>query len=478
MVLRFVAIIVAIFGLNIGSAQNRFAAIVDNIQYNPAYSSAAIGIHVVDVKSGKTIYGINEHQRFVPASVMKLITSATALEILGPVYRFRTSIGYTGSLKNGVLKGNLVVKGGGDPSLGSEFFTCNDYATSFMEAWLMRIKSAGINLVDGNLVLDASIYDDELIPGTWIWKDIGNYYGAGASAFTLNDNIYRITFKSQAKAGKPTEIVAIQPPIEELDVENKVLSSDINRDLAFIYGSPLDKSRQVRGTIPKNKKAFTIKGSILQPEFHFANTLIEYLAQNGVFVTGSIIFDSASDAKVVQLYEQESPTLAEIVEVLNHESVNLFAEHLLKQLSVVESGQGTYGESLEIVSRFWNDKIPEPFFMEDGSGLSHFNAVSPAVFTTILAYMNNQSRYTHAFKNSLPVAGEGTLSSFNRVLFPGNSLRAKSGSMTRVRCYAGYLTTKQNKELAFCFMFNHFDGGSSALVQKIEQLLAALSNGE
>ncbi len=459
-----------------GNAQENFEKAVQKIREKPEYKNATIGIDILNLATGEKVFGLNEHQLMIPASTIKLVTSAAAMEILGADYRFRTVIGYTGKIRNTKLTGDLIVVGGGDPALGSEYFRDQYFNPHFMDVWAQNIKAAGIQLVDGDIFLDPSIYNDEEIPDTWIWGDIGNYYGAGPSAFTIYDNLYRISFKSPKQPGKQTTITAINPKMEDLNISNEVISSDINKDQAYVYGSPLDKSREIRGTIPKNRKSFTIKGSVLQPEELFASELLTHLAKNGVFVTGNIVFHPVNRNKMKMVYVQESPTLESIAEVLNHESVNLFAEHLLKQISAEIQGEGRRDSSIAIVQRFWKDKIPDHFFMEDGSGLSHFNAISPADFTAILKYMYNTSKNRQAFLTSLPTAGEGTLSGFSTKLFPKEILQAKSGSMTRVRCYAGYLKTDNGKRLAFNIMFNNFGYSHSALVNEIENLLLVLKS--
>ncbi|MDX1285049.1 MAG: D-alanyl-D-alanine carboxypeptidase, partial [Draconibacterium sp.] len=166
----------------------------------------------------------------------------------------------------------------------------------------------------------------------------------------------------------------------------------------------------------------------------------------------------------------------EIAEVLNHESVNLFAEHYLKHLAVVQNGLGNRNDAIEIVQNYWKKRglTTDYFYMADGSGLSRFNAVSPGFYTNFLIKMSDNK----FFLNSLPSAGEGTLDRFNESLLPGLTLQAKSGSMTRVRCYAGYLKTNSGKTLVFSFMFNHFSGSHSALIREIQKLFVLLKSEE
>jgi D-alanyl-D-alanine carboxypeptidase/D-alanyl-D-alanine-endopeptidase (penicillin-binding protein 4) len=453
-------------------AQHNFQSTLDELLSQPEFSQATVGICINDVETGKPLFEYNPGKFMIPASTLKIITSAAALEILGKDYRFTTSVGFSGNIKNQTLNGNLVIVGGGDPTLGSEYFR-NEYENPhFLDTWAQKIKAAGISKINGDLVFDGSLYDSEKIPPTWIWEDIGNYYGTVTSAFAVYDNLFRITFSSPPRAGEPVRIISTFPEMEGLEITNHVLSSDVNRDQAYVFGSPLDNKREITGTIPKNRKSFTIKAAVHQPEKLLAADFIDRLAKAGVFLKGEVKIGKVEPEQFHAVYIQESPTLAEIVKVLNHESVNLFAEHLVKQIAAVKTGMGSREKGIELIQELWKSKgMDSRFFMEDGSGLSDFNAVTPAQFTYILNFMMNEGTCAEPFFQSLPGASNGTLSGFDSAVFPGNTIKAKSGSMTRVRCYAGYLKLDSGRLASFSVMFNHFPGNHSGLVREIQNLL-------
>ena len=337
-------------------SQSGFESRVQVLLEQPEYKNASVGIHVLDLSSAETIFEWNPEKLLIPASTMKLVTTAAALEILGSDYRFQTKIAYSGKIGNNeTLNGNLVVIGGGDPTLGSEYFRDQSYSVHFLELWANQIKAAGIRKVNGDLVLDASIYDSEKVPDTWIWGDIGNYYGAGASACTVYDNLFRITFRSPQNAGEPTEIISTYPKIQGLEITNEVMSSDDNSDQAYVFGSPFDKNRLVRGTIPKGRNAFTIKASIPQPEEILARDLMKQLAKEGVFISGEIRFGKTNKTDRQVIYIHESPVLVEILKVLNYESVNLIAEHLVRQIAFEKTGVGNREKGLNIIKEFWQN---------------------------------------------------------------------------------------------------------------------------
>ncbi|MFW6372023.1 MAG: D-alanyl-D-alanine carboxypeptidase/D-alanyl-D-alanine-endopeptidase [Bacteroidota bacterium] len=423
-------------------------------------------------------YELNSDKLMIPASVLKLVTSAAALEILGPDYRFQTRLGYQGNIENGILKGDLIVIGGGDPALGSEYFPNHYFAPHFLEAWAASVKSAGINKVEGRLITDISLYNSEQIPPTWTWEDMGNYYGAGPNALTVYDNLSRVSFQSPPAAGMPTTLLSVRPPLKDIHWTNEVLSSDILRDLAYVFGSPIDNKRVIRGTIPKNRRIFTIKASNPHPEKLLADEFLNFLSSAGIFITGSITSEKVSPADFRQIAVLESPALAEIVKVLNQESVNLYAEHMVNQIAAELTGLGSRVAGLKIINDFWKDKGLDvgQLFMEDGSGLSHFNAASPRFVSSLLCYMKNSSTGFIPFYESLPAAGEGTLSMFNPGLFTKSSFRLKSGSMKRIRCYAGYINSESGNDYTVVVIINHFSGSHTKLMMELEKLFTEIKN--
>lgn len=433
----------------------------------PEYANASAGIHVIDVNSGEILFDYQSEKLLIPASTLKLVTAAAALGILGPDYHFTTRLGYTGEITGKTLAGDIVITGGGDPALGSAYFQDHYFSPSFLKLWAEQLYSHGIEKVEGELLLDGSLYDQERIPPTWIWEDMGNYYGAAANGLTYHDNLFHITFCSPSQPGQPTTITSVFPQISGIKIDNEVRSSLNNRDLAFVFGSPLDGQRIIRGTIPKNRKAFTIKASNPFPGQQLARDFRAALAEKGIYFTGGSVQKMVDSEKIHPLFVRESPELRDILQVMNHESVNLYAEHIIRQIAAEKGGSGSREAGLKFVEQYLSDQNlnTRELVMEDGSGLSHFNLVTPRFLTSLLANMSLPGEYTTSFMHSLASAGEGTLTAFQPVSFPGNTLRAKSGSMTRVRCLAGYLKTDRGNTLAFAFMFNHFTGPPAFLAE-------------
>ncbi|MBV5315535.1 MAG: D-alanyl-D-alanine carboxypeptidase/D-alanyl-D-alanine-endopeptidase [Prolixibacteraceae bacterium] len=450
---------------NISGVQQK----VRSWQTIPELATASVGLSVTDNLTGEELIRSIPMQSLVPASILKTVTTATALEVFGPDFRFKTALSYSGIVRNDTLWGDLQVIGGGDPTLGSEYFP---ESKSFQEEWIKALHDKSIKVISGNLVLDATIYESQMIPGSWVWEDLGNYYGAGASGLTIYDNLYEIHLKSPEMASQPTQLLRVVPEIPGLELQNEVRSSDVNSDQAYIFGNPEDSHRVVRGTIPKGKSDFVVRASMPNPTALLANEFKTKLAANSIILKGSVKFEK-SGTNSSTLAETLSPPLRDIIRVTNYESVNLFAEHFLKHLAFQKTGMGTTKEGCKFVVQFWKDKGLDMtgFFMNDGSGLSRFNAVTASQMVNILSYMKTKSAYAEDFYQSLATVGSGTLTVFKNENFPNQCLHAKSGSMTRVRCYSGYLTSLSGRQLCFTIMLNNFACSQTEAIRKVEELL-------
>jgi D-alanyl-D-alanine carboxypeptidase/D-alanyl-D-alanine-endopeptidase (penicillin-binding protein 4) len=475
MLKRIILIIIIFFCALNGFAQNKDDLVfkkLSDLQNDLALTHASIGIAVGDCRTGELLFESEPQLSLVPASVLKLVTTATALEVFSPEFRFQTELAYTGILRNDTLFGNLAIIGGGDPTLGSKYFPENQ---NFLAGWINALQDKDIHVIKGNLVLDASIYEEQSIPDTWIWEDMGNYFGAGASGLSVFDNLYEIHLSSENIADKLTKVIGIVPEIPDLNLKNEVRSSDLNSDQAYVFGSPMDANRVIRGTIPKGRTDFVVEASVPNSAALLANEFRKKLQAAGIIFSGETKFEKVAEP-FTNLAVTQSPPLADIISVTNHESVNLFAEHLLKHLAFQRYGTGATKEGCKFTEQFWKEKGIDlhGFFMSDGSGLSRFNALTATQLISILNYMKTKSHYTSDFYQSLPTPGSGTLATFSEEKFPGDCLRAKSGSMTRVRCYAGYLTTISGRQFSFAVMLNNFTCSQTEAIKKIEEMLAGL----
>ncbi len=449
---------------------------LDELLSVPALKHASVAVCIRDAESGLPVIEFNTRVSLKPASIMKLVSSAAAIELLGPEHRFSTITGYTGTLNksSGRLNGDIVIRGGGDPALGSPRFP--EHYGDPVVRWSSVIRAAGIKQVRGRVIADDTYFDYQPVPARWLWEDIGNYYGAGAFGLALFDNTYEIHLNTSSVNSSPV-IEKIVPEECRAELVNRLVASGTT-DQGYVFAAPYSGIGWIEGSVPAGRENFVLKASIPDPPMLIAEMTDKRLKEAGIKIKGNPstarIEPGPEYSEITPLDTIISPPLADLIEMLNKESVNLYAEHFVKELGKVFLNEGTTESGTEIVMQFLNDSgiEAEGFFIEDGSGLSPVNAVTAAGMVDLLLYMRNKSKHYTWFYSSLPGAGkEGTLKShFGDPLFDSR-LRAKSGSMARVRSYAGYLTTISGKELAFCIIINNFTGSSQETVRSIEELL-------
>ena len=441
-----------------------------------ALANAGYSVYAMDATSGRVIFSTTQVS-LVPASVMKIVTTSTALEILGADFKFHTQLGYKGKINagTGILEGDLILKGGGDPAFYSSYFP-EHYKGTF-ETWAAALVKAGIKTIHGDIDVDVSCLEGWSIPGGWPWDDIGNYYGAGVSGLSYSDNYYKILFSSPAEPGQPVKISSILPSIDGLVLTNKVVSSSVNRDVAYIYGAPGSFNQIVEGSIPKGRTDFAVKASMPDPAKIAAIEFVKVLRNNKIGFVGKVLINNLLPiTDFVQIADKVSPPLSDLIVPLNKESVNLFAEHLLREIGRARKGSSSIDSSLVAVSDFWKEKkiYLKGFYPTDGSGLSRSNGFCARTLAEILRYMY-LSGNSEVFFNSLPIAAkDGTL----QFVFKGtkleNNLRAKTGSMTRVRSLAGIFTNQAGKKVIFAVLTNNFEGNQSTAGKVMENLLNEL----
>ena len=460
--------------------------VLDEIKMDNDFKNAGFAFLAIDVTSGEIISLHNPDMALKPASTQKLITTATVLELYGSDYAFQTSLEYTGWIDsvNHILHGDIILKGGGDPTLGSTYFD-ETKNKQFMAAWLAAIKKLSIDSVDGGVIADAGIYSRDMIPETWTWNNMGNYFGAGACGLSIYDNYYSIYFNSSQTVGDTVLIVKTVPEIPNLIFDNAVTADSIRYDNAYIYGAPYAHTRTLRGEIPLNKTNFPVKGSMPDPAYVAAFEMEKAFIENNISLK-----NKATTVRLLQLQGKQtkldrktilsvySPKLSAIIAQTNIHSVNLFAEHCLNHAGLKLVGDADTEQSTKAVEAFWESKGMDiqGFSLSDGSGLSQYNTITPRQMVFLLDYMKQKSQNFDYFYQSLAIAGEtGTIRSmFKQTLAEGN-LRAKSGTITRAKAYAGYVRSQSGREIAFSMVVNNFSCSSREARAKLERLMVALA---
>lgn len=472
MIRSFLTFLFLILTLVSYSQSNRFELLLSD----SSMSNASVSFIVADADNGNVLIAHNPRTSLIPASTLKLVTSAAALELMGPEYKFKTTIGYTGSInrRSGRLDGNIVIKGGGDPSLGSEYF--KDHYREFIADWVEEIKKSGIKKIRGRIVTDDSYFDFEPVPPKWLWEDIGTYYGAGVFGLSVFDNSCKIRVKSSADSSH-VDLIGVTPDLHGYSFTNRLAASGIKENW-YVFTAPYSTGGWLSGTIPVSSEELIMDASIPDPPLLIAKILNEKLEAEGIKISGEPstvrLEPETSTVNITWITETVSPFLSLIADVLNKESVNLYAEHLVKELGKCYTNKGTTASGVKIIRNFLgnSDIDTAGMFIEDGSGLSSRNGINSEQLVKLLIFMRNRGKHFNIFYSSLPDAGRnGTLAGyFTDPVFDSN-LKAKSGSMSRVRCYAGYFTTYSGRHLAFSILINNYQGTSRHVINLIEETL-------
>lgn len=437
----------------------------------PNLKRANISLLVKDIETGEVVMQHRADKVTIPASTTKLVTTASALEILGPNFTFETKLQYSGTIENGVLNGNLYILGGGDPTLGSKFIG----DSIFLENWVAAVMHLGIRKINGAIIADATIFDTEGIAPKWPWEDMGNYYAAGAYGISIYDNTYKLYLKS-GSAGTTPEIIRTVPNMPELKFKLFLKAASNDEDSAYFYGAPFNNERSIYGTIPAHRESFVIKGDIPNPPLYSAQVFAKMLQEKGVIITKKPTTEVSDNLSRIDIFTQFSPPLKDIITNINFRSNNHYAEHVLRAISLESKKQGSIVNSVKAIKLFWRNKKLDVsgLIMHDGCGLTASNAISATFFVDLLIYEKLKSTHTSYFMASLPVAGQsGTIRSLLKDTRLEGKVKAKSGSIFGVQCYAGYILAN-NRQYAFAILVNNFSGNRRSVVNQIERLLLSV----
>ncbi len=442
-------------------------------QKDPLLKSASFSAFVANAKTSEVIFEYNSKQALVPASTLKLVTTAAALQILGPTYRFETKIYYSGEFDKvtGILHGDLIIRGSGDPTLQSEIF----YKENLTDLWAKALKELGLKEVTGSVIGDAS-YFERRVPNNWIWEDISNYYGAVPCALSYRDNKFTVTYESLSEGSSAT-IKTISPVYSKqaYNISSTVTAKGTS-DEAYAYGDPFSFSREIKGNIPPNRSNYEVDLSLPDPALLCAEDLCKSLVKTGITCKTLNAVSSYTLAPLVSttqlLYTHYSPTLDKIVYYTNQKSNNLYCESMLRAV-----GRGNADRGLLQVKQHWAARGLDTteLYMEDACGLARINTVTTRFETQLLCKIYRDSSVYRIMNGSLPVAGrQGSMSNLGKGSFIEGNLRAKTGYMSRVRAYAGYVKSKKGQDLAFTVFLNNYNGSAREAKLKIEKFLLAL----
>lgn len=468
---RTILLYLFIFGILKTFAQDKAFA---HFLADSSVRHASVSFSLADTKDGESVFEYRSGISLVPASVLKLVTTAAALEILGPEHTFKTTLGYSGTLKRGTLYGDIIIKGGGDPALGSDNF--GEHYSTFPGKWISDISRIGIKKIKGRIITDDSYFDYEPVPGKWLWEDIGNYYGSGAYGLSVYDNSFDLRIHSSGDTSARMTLT-VSPGENNVTISNRMIITG-NRNEGSIFSSPYSTEGWITGTVSETGPDPVYKGSISDPPLLLAKIIDNEIRDSGIQVrkapSTTRISQDFKYKGFTPVSEIESPPVEKIIEVLNHKSVNLYSEHLLKEMGKVVNDTGSVSSGLDVIYKYLDDAgiNTSGIYLTDGSGLSPQNSITSEAITDLLCFIKNKGKYFSKFVSSLPVPGEeGTLKdSFRSSLFISR-LYAKTGSMTRVRSLAGYIHTAAGNDLAFCIIINNFTGPPAIVTEWIEKVV-------
>ncbi len=430
---------------------------------------STISYEVVDLKSGEVVAAQNPELCATPASVTKIITTATALELLGGDFQFSTYIETNGTIENGILNGDLIIRGGADPTLGS--IHLGDRA--FLDYFVRVIKHKGINQIKGDVIIDPTCLDRCAASVKWIWEDMGFHYGAAAFGLSAYDNTSIITMNSGEFGTKPI-VTSVWPETPNLAIYNEVKTLRIPNDSVWAFCPPYGLALYLQGGMPTNRNNYVVRTSIPNPPLLVAKSLHKKLNDWGVTVDGSYSVQTEYFLEERMLiYEYKSRKLREIIRLTNFKSNNLYAEHIFRRLgNLIMSHEATSSASIQVVKDYWAKQGIDvsALFLYDGCGLAAQNAYSAHFLNQILAHMRKSPNWDD-FYQSLPRAGrEGTVGSFLYRTKLQDKARLKSGSLSGVQCYSGYIM-HGDKEYAVTVMVNNFTCKRKDVKNQIEEWL-------
>ncbi|OFW10259.1 MAG: D-alanyl-D-alanine carboxypeptidase/D-alanyl-D-alanine-endopeptidase [Acidobacteria bacterium RIFCSPLOWO2_02_FULL_67_36] len=428
----------------------------------PIMARGVWGVDVRSLDTGETLYQLNAGKLMMPASNMKIVTLASTAEALGWDYRYTTTLETGAEVSDGILHGDLLVRGNGDPSINAR----QGRAAAVLDEWAAALKAAGIAAIDGRVVGDDQAFDDEGIGAGWAWDYLEAGYAAPGGALEFNEDTASLTIAAGAAAGAAA-LVTVTPGAGYTIVNHAVTAEAGTGQTIDVRRRPDAAILEIAGSIPAGSSPVTRSIAVINPTVFFAQSLRDGLVARGVAVSGSAVdFDDIAvelaGAVPVErrvLASTQSPPLKDIATVLMKVSQNLYAETLLKTLGASKGGLGTTRGGIAAARASlsaWG--VPQDaLVMVDGSGLSRYNYLTAGTITTVLERMYKDPRHRDAFLATLPIAGkDGTIASrLKRTRAEGNAL-AKTGSIANVRALSGFLRTRDGEMLVFSILTNDF----------------------
>ena len=462
--LLFLILVIPIFvkaQFPIAKLEQAYQSLVNDSQAKYAITSLC----VLDAQSGKIIFAKNENIGLATASTLKVITSATAFSVLGKDFKYQTTLAYSGKITDGILQGDLIIIGNGDPTLASWRYE-QTKENVILTSWVNAIKDAGIKKIEGSVIGDDSLFGTQSMPEGWIWQDMGNYYGAGTSALAWRENQFDVKLKPGNSAGSEVVVQKFVPAMPYLKVVNELKTgSNGSGDNAYGFLPPYSYLAYLRGTWGMGIGKTGISLALPDPAYDAAYRLQDTLSRLNIAVAkeATTARRLSLEGKTLSTINQKlatttSPDLSEIVYWFNKKSVNLYGEQLLKTIAwkLGKTPSTRNGANAEI--NYWANKGIDKNALNivDGSGLSPGTRVTTMAMASVLFQVQKEEWFAD-YLNSFP---------------ENNGMKLKSGTINDVSAYAGYYTASDGNKYIAVININNYNG--SGISKKLFKVLDAL----
>jgi D-alanyl-D-alanine carboxypeptidase/D-alanyl-D-alanine-endopeptidase (penicillin-binding protein 4) len=466
------------------AAVRQLRADLDQVFGAPIAARGVWGVEVRSLATGERLFEQDAGKLMMPASNMKILTLAAAAETLGWDYRYTTTLESTGTIENGVLRGDLIVRGTGDPTINSR----SDRAAHVLDEWILALTSAGIRQIDGRIIGNDQAFDDEGLGAGWAWDYLQYGYAAPVGALQYNEDVATLLVTPGGAVGAPATVRLDAG--SGLVVLNRATTAPAGTETTIDYRRHLEQPLlEVTGMVAVGAAPVTRTVAVVNPTLFFVQSLKEALVARGIDVSGPAVdFDDVAPelAGATTMHDNPrvlasttSPPLREIAVVLMKVSQNLYAETLLKTIGAARGGLGTIAAGQKVLRdllKAWN--VPDDSYVPvDGSGLSRYNYVTTETLATVLEHMYRDPRHHDAFVATLPIVGkDGTLATrMRRTRAEGNAV-AKTGSISNVRSLSGFVRTRDGEMLVFSILANDFVIPSSTINWIADLAVETLSN--
>ncbi len=451
---------------------DRIALAIDNVLNESIGEEAFWGVYVADARTGEELYTRNAGLMMLPASNQKILTTATALDARGADYTYSTRLLASKPAAGGVLSGDLMIVGTGDPSLGSTVLPGD---TNPFDNWAEALAAQGVRRVEGRLIGWDNTFDDETYAEGWDIDYVGTQssraLGVSASGLSFGDNLVIVQVRAAGRGEKPNVTTR---PDNFLRIDNRATTTSRRRGQALRVTRTLGTDDLVlRGTV--GSVGSTVEMPIFNPTLLAVQAMKNALEEAGIAVAATMhdvddIEEAPDRGDMTELFVHESPPLSDLLHVVNKKSNNFFAEQIFRSVAFGGSAEGGEDRVETLIERAGGDA--RNLSVRDGSGLSRKNLVTPRAMGQVLVFMNGGDQ-RDAFRATMARGGEPE--STLRYRMSGLPVLAKTGSLAFVRSLSGFVQAPDGNELVFVIFANNFSGPPYRITSTIDRIVTGLA---